>query len=65
MAKFKVEFNRDCCMGCGSCSAVCPENWEMKDDGKSTPKKTELEELGSNQDAADSCPGQCIKIVKL
>jgi ferredoxin len=64
MAKFKIEHDRDSCVGCGSCASTCPENWEMAKDGKSKPKKTKLDEIGCNQDAADNCPVQCIKIVK-
>ena len=62
MAKFKIVHDRDACIGCGACTAC--DNWEMADDGKSRPKKTELDELGCNQDAADGCPVQCIKIEK-
>lgn len=64
MAKFKIEFDRGACLGCGACAAACPENWELQPDGKSKPKKTELDEIGNNQSAADACPGQCIKITK-
>jgi len=62
MAKFKVIFNRDKCIGCGTCVAVCPANWEIKDDGKSMPKETELEEIGCSKMAEESCPVQAIKI---
>jgi len=63
MAKFKIEQDRNVCIGCGACAAVCPDNWEMKGD-KSHPKKTELNEIGCNKEAADVCPVQCIKIKK-
>lgn len=64
MAKFKIEQKVDECIGCGACASVCPENWEMKGD-KSRPKKTELNDIGCNQEAADVCPVQCIKIKKV
>jgi len=64
MAKFKIEQNRDVCIGCGACVSVCPDNWVMKGD-KSHPKKTELNEIGCNKEAVDVCPVQCIKIKKL
>ncbi len=57
----KIIHEREKCIGCGACTAAC-DNWEMADDGKSKPKKTELEEVGCNQAAADTCPVQCIKI---
>ncbi|MBW2992444.1 ferredoxin [Candidatus Woesearchaeota archaeon] len=61
MSKYKIIQERDKCIGCGACANVC-DNWEMKEDGKSTPKKTELDDIGCNRDAADACPVQCIKI---
>lgn len=60
----KIEIDKEKCIGCGACAAICPENWEMKDDGKASPIKTEVKDIGCNQDAADGCPVQCIKIVK-
>jgi len=62
---FKIKHKRELCVGCGACAAAC-DNWKMDaKDGKSRPKKTELDEIGCNQDAADSCPVQCISIIKL
>lgn len=61
---YQIKQEREKCIGCGSCVALCPDNWEMSGDNKATPKKTEVEEIGCNQQAADSCPVQCIKVVK-
>ena len=63
MAKFKIVHERDKCIGCGACVNVCPDNWQMAKDGKSKPKKTDIDEPGCNQSAADSCPVQCIHVV--
>ena len=63
MGKIKISMEREKCIGCGSCVAVC-DNWELKDDGKAKPKKTELDDLGCNEKAAQVCPVQCIKIQK-
>jgi len=63
MGKYKIIFNKEACIGCGACVAICPENWEMKGD-KASPKKIELESLGCNQKAADACPVTAIKIKK-
>jgi len=64
MAKFKIEQDRNACIGCGACTSVCPDNWEMKGD-KSHPKKIQVDDIGCNQEAADVCPVQCIKIKKV
>jgi ferredoxin len=61
---FKIILDRDACIGCGSCAAVCPENWELNGD-KSKPKKTQVKEIGCNKEAADSCPVQCITIKEI
>ncbi|MEW6295361.1 MAG: ferredoxin [Candidatus Diapherotrites archaeon] len=61
MAKYKIEHDRPNCIGCGACAAVCPGNWEMTGD-KAKPKKTDLNELGCNMNAAQSCPVNVIHI---
>lgn len=71
----KIIFNREECIGCGSCSALCPAFWDMADDMKATLKnaklnndnKPELEisedNIPCNKDAVDCCPLQLIKII--
>lgn len=69
----KIIHEREKCIGCGSCAALCPKYWEMVEDGKSQLLNSEkagenfeleVSDLGCNQEAADSCPVSCIKIVK-
>lgn len=70
----KIIHEREKCIGCGSCAALCPAFWEMSEDGKSkligaeknTEGNYELEtnEVGCNQEAADTCPAQCIRIIQ-
>ncbi len=64
MAEYKIEQNREGCIGCGACAANCEDNWEMKDDGKASPKKTSIseEELECNMRAAQGCPVNVIHI---
>ncbi len=70
MSKIKLE--REVCIGCGSCSALCPKYFEMADDGKSHivgSEKKEIEELEVEkiecaESAAEVCPVQCIHIEK-
>ncbi len=67
----KIVFDRENCIGCGSCVAACPEYWEMGDDGKANLKNSneedgkkvlEIEEKGCNGQASNGCPVQVIKI---
>jgi len=34
----RIIHERELCIGCGACAAVCPKFWEMGDDGKSHVK---------------------------
>ena len=61
---YKIKYNEKECIGCGACTAVCPENWEMADNDKAVAKNLELKEVGCNQEAADACPMECIEIVE-
>ncbi|MCX7779102.1 MAG: ferredoxin [Patescibacteria group bacterium] len=63
--KYKVKVDKNCCLGCGSCVAICPENFELDEEGKSQVKNEEIEDLGCSQQAADACPANCIKIEKI
>ncbi len=70
MSKIKLE--REKCIGCGSCQALCPKYFEMAEDGKSHIKgcdKSEFEELEVEKiecavSASEACPVQCIHIEK-
>lgn len=66
MVKVTIKFDREACIGCGSCVSVCPDNWEMDESGndlKVKPKKTTLSDVGCNKDAEDICPTGAIKVV--
>ena len=54
----KVKVNKDVCIGCGACQAICPNVFEIGDDGHADVKtETIAEEETSNvQDAKESCP---------
>ena len=70
MVNYQIEFNKKECIGCGACTSQCPENWELVEtpDGfKAKPKKLMINEneYDSNQEAADICPVDCIKIEKV
>ena len=68
MAKIKLE--REKCIGCGSCVALCPKYFELQEDGKShiigankqEVEELEVEKIECAQAAAEACPSQCIYI---
>jgi len=57
----KVTVNKETCIGCGICVQVCPEVFELGEDGKARVKVEETD-ASCVQDAASSCPTQSIKI---
>lgn len=62
MAK-KVTVDQELCIGCGACANLCPEVFELQDDGKSSV----LDETGAGCDvdvAANSCPVGAIKVTE-
>lgn len=62
MTKYKIELDKDTCIGCGACTVAC-DNFVLDGD-KAKPVKTEVDEPGCSQEAADSCPVSAIKITK-
>ena len=62
MARFKVSVDKEKCIGCGSCVAVCEANFEMRD-SKAIAKKA-VSELACNKEAADVCPTHAIILKK-
>ncbi|MDD5589614.1 MAG: ferredoxin [Candidatus Portnoybacteria bacterium] len=67
----KIILEREKCIGCGSCAAVCPKCFKMVEDGKSSllnsqkdGQGNEVGECGEDcaKEAAEVCPVQVIKI---
>lgn len=56
----KPKVNQEKCIGCGTCAALCPDVFEIGDDGKSHVKKLDNYDDFSVQEAIDSCPEQAI-----
>lgn len=57
----KIKVDRNTCIGCGSCAAICPSSFEMKD-GKAKEKKEQVAKITCEKEAADSCPVNAISI---
>ena len=70
MSKIKLE--REKCIGCGSCAALCLKYFEIAEDGKShiqgankqEVEELEVEKIECAESAAEACPVQCINIEK-
>ena len=60
----KVEIDYDLCEGCGSCVEICPEVFELTDDGYTVVKVAEVpaEHEAAVRDAVDQCPAYAITI---
>lgn len=52
--------DRNACIGCGTCVAICPAVFQIKDDGKSDVVDPAGAGEADIQQAIDSCPVQCI-----
>ncbi|NLY10332.1 MAG: ferredoxin [Firmicutes bacterium] len=53
----------DLCIGCGLCAEICPDVFEMNDEGIAQVKEdADCDGAGCCQDAADSCPVDAISL---
>lgn len=61
----KINVNKDACIGCGACAAICDDVFEIDDEGLSVAKVDEVEDdelKQAVQDSADSCPTGAIEL---
>ncbi len=77
MAKYKIIYDREVCIGAIACVAVNPKFWVMDPDGKANLKgakknkdgKWELiieeDDLQLNKDSAEVCPVLAIVVEKI
>ena len=59
----KLKVNKDLCIGCGACQAVCPDVFEIEDDGLAHSKVESVNEevLDDALDAKEGCPTSAIE----
>ncbi|MEQ8156362.1 MAG: ferredoxin [Clostridiaceae bacterium] len=60
----KAFVDKDTCIGCGLCPSICPEVFDMDDDGKAKAIDEELDpalEDGAKE-GEESCPVNAIKV---
>jgi len=68
----KIKHEIEKCIGCGSCSAICPKYFEMVDDGKAHLigsaqagiEELEVQKIECAEAASEACPVQCIHVEK-
>lgn len=61
MAK-KIIIDEDLCEGCETCVSLCPDVFELSDNGKARVKNSDAIDTCNIQEAVDSCPVGAIKI---
>lgn len=55
--------DKDTCIGCGLCPSICPDVFEMDDDGKAVAKSDVPEgKEDEARDAESSCPVNAISV---
>ena len=55
----KIKVDKEKCIGCGSCVAVCPKSFEMRGD-KAVVKKSKIDKISCEKEAESTCPVQAI-----
>ena len=65
MAKYKVDVDKETCIGCSACVAQC-SNFVMDGDNIAVPVQKEIgdEEYKLNKEAEEICPVNAIKVSK-
>ena len=66
----KTKVNKDLCIGCGACTAIVPDVFQIGDDGlaevitDNEVKETEVSKdlIDEVKDAAEGCPTSAIEI---
>lgn len=58
----KIKIDKEGCIGCGTCNALCPECFGMGDDFKAFVKEGADAGKPCVKDAVEACPVQVISI---
>ena len=60
----KPVVDKNLCISCGTCVALCPNNFQLGADGKSEAVAKEGAESENVQMAIDSCPAKAITVTE-
>ena len=60
-AKKAYFVDEDTCIGCSICVSVCPQGYQMKENGKSETTLTDPTDDPAMQEALEACPVGAIK----
>lgn len=60
--KLKPEVDKNLCIGCGACVALCPDVFELGQDGKAKIKDIDGCNKCDCEAAKDSCPVEAISL---
>jgi len=63
MVRYKIEFKKKDCLGCGACTQC--NNWKIGTNGKASPLKWEFAKIGCNSVAEKVCPVNIIKVIEV
>lgn len=63
--RYRVEYDREGCIGAAACAAIHPDGWKMADDGLADCLVYEFDEdeLERQMEAAECCPVNVIHII--
>ncbi|MFQ6087962.1 MAG: ferredoxin [Candidatus Methanofastidiosia archaeon] len=64
MARYKVELDKEECIGCGACENICPELFALKSDVAEVLEE-EINDPACAKEACEMCPVECIKVKKI
>jgi len=59
----RIVVDREECIGCGNCSDIAPDVFELDDEGLSKVVDPAGADDDTIREAAESCPVDCIKLI--
>lgn len=60
----KAKVNQNACIGCGACAAICPEEFEITDEGIAKEINENIEDNNKDAviEASEGCPTSAIEV---